>query len=127
MNEADGEATLELRPIDRIRRAFRRDAEKVAVPEWEMDVYFHPLTIADQQAVASIVRRETGKESDPMEENIQLLILKARDEQGKPLFVGGDAHFLKTEADARVINRVSTLMYLSGSLSQKEAKDAVEG
>jgi hypothetical protein len=107
------------RPIDQIRAAFRRAKRSLAMPELGGLVFwFGPVTPADMQAV------EDRKPKDHHDRNLILLIHKAESETGKPLFQMGDLHYLKTECDYVVLQKVVNFMF--DTITDEEAKTAVE-
>ena len=90
------------------------------MPEWDnMDLYFGPMTVADIEAI---------EERDPKsghERNLILLVHKAKNADGKPLFQMGDVHHLKTEADWIVLQRVFAFMFET-ALSPEEAREKID-
>lgn len=109
-----------MRPIDYVRQAFfARGRREFAVPEWSSDdhnftVYFTSFTAAEEEAI----RMREPKNS--AEYNVYALILKAKDQDGKPLFHWGDKHALMTECDYMTILTITSEM--SKTLSAEEAK-----
>jgi hypothetical protein len=109
-----------MRPIDFVRQAFQTHGlREIAVPEWSTDdynfvVYYTPLTPAESEAVQA---RDPKTNADY---NLALLIAKARDAHGQPLFQWGDLHALMHEANYRVILRIVNAM--SEAMDQDEAK-----
>lgn len=108
----------EVRPIDKIRAAFADKFWELYVPEWDLTIYFRPMTQADLQA-AELAR---GSELGRFEKNVNLLVRKARNKDGMPLFQPGDCHALMNEARFEVVQRCINFMYSCGSLSLQEAK-----
>lgn len=117
------ETTPVERAIDIINRATDHTVRSIEVPEWNgLKLYFTPLTTADMQVAGS-----QGKDTeDHHDRNIRLLINKAMDEQGKPLFRQGDAHHLK-QANYEVLQRVIGFMYETAFTKVEDAQKAVEG
>lgn len=115
------------RAIDRVRAAFTMKPWRLSVEEWPnedgtpMVVTFLPLTMKDLE----IIREGKDSDSSKLAEQVRLLIHKARDENGKPLFLAGDFHFLMSEARATVIQKIVNFMYTCGALSVDEAREAV--
>jgi hypothetical protein len=109
-----------MRPIDYVRQAFfAAGTRELAVPEWStldhnFTIYFTPITPAEEDAIRA---------RDPKpgaEYNVSVLILKARDAQGQPLFQWGDKHSLMTSCDYLTIIRLVNEM--SRTLSPDDAK-----
>lgn len=110
------------RAIDRIIGAFSTKMWHIDVPEWDnLRIYFTALTTADVQ----IIEANAASVTDAQDRNLLLLIHKARDEQGKPLFTSGDIVALKNMARFDVVKRVTAFMYTCGSLTVEQAKDEV--
>ena len=108
--------------IDKVRAAFGTAKRKITIPEWEnLELYFAPLTTADMQAVAA---REP---KDYYERNLILVIHKALDADNKPAFQMGDLHYLRSESDYVVLERVIRFMFETAALSEKEATKQIEG
>lgn len=113
---------LQLRPIDQVRKAYRQRLRPVEVPEWDMTLYFGPLTTADSIAVAE---REPRNE---YEKRILLLIQKARLEDGSPAFTWGDKMVLIQEAENKVLNRLLAALYgVALGDSDVEAEEVAKG
>lgn len=79
----------------------------IEVPEWAGDdgqpliVYAAPMTLADKQKV-----QDYNERMGVMETLAQVLILKARDGEGKALFTVADKHALMHSVDPDVLARV---------------------
>lgn len=108
------------RAIDQIRQK-AAPVRSITVPEWGLTFYFNKLTTADV---------EFANEREPknaQERNLLLLIHKARNEDGTPMFASGDLHYLREEADWFLLSKVVTFMYeVSVGLSLSEAKEKIE-
>lgn len=109
-----------MRPIDYVRQAFFAvGTREIAVPEWSTDdfpftIHFTPITPAEEDAIRA---------RDPKpgaEYNVAVLITKAKDAQGQPLFQWGDKHSLMTSCDYLTIIRLVNEM--SRTLTEAEAK-----
>lgn len=95
-----------LRPIDRVRQAYGGATRSLKIPEWEgMELFFGPLTTADMEAV------EERNPKNTYDRNIVLLIHKAKDSEGKPLFGMGDKTYLRVEGDFVVLQRIISFMF----------------
>lgn len=91
---------------------------KVAVPEWDAEIYFNPLTLAERKRIA--------KGHDPKDDaglTVSLLIEKALDADGKRIFDGSaeTRAALEGATDAAVIARVVTQM--GAAQTHEEAKN----
>lgn len=109
-----------MRPIDYVRQAFCAvGTREIAVPEWSTDDYpftmhFTPITPAEEDAIRA---------RDPKpgaEYNVSVLILKAKDAQGSPLFTWGDKHSLMHTCDYLTIIRLVNEM--TRTLTPEDAK-----
>lgn len=101
--------TPPLRPIDVIRQRSKLARRPIDVPEWGLVLWFGKLTVADMESVGA--KEATTK----LERNLHLLIQKSELENGDPAFGTGDLHFLKTEADFVVIQRLLDFMFASAA------------
>jgi hypothetical protein len=81
-----------------------------------MEVYIAKVTLADYEAAAA-------REGSAQDKNVALLINKAQDADGNPLFASGDSHFLKVEAEGAVVQRLINALYetLGAAASTEEA------
>lgn len=109
-----------MRPIDFVRQAFQAlGRREIPVPEWSTDdypftIYFTPITPAEEEAIRA---------RDPKpgaEYNVAVLIQKAQDAQGQPLFTWGDKYALMTSCDYLTIIRIVNEM--SRTLTEADAK-----
>ncbi len=107
-------------PIDKVRSSFNAGRREMVVPEWDdLHIYFTPITVAEWESV------EARKPRGEQDRQLLLLVAKARDEKGKPLFAYGDMNTLRTEAAFNVIQRVITFMW-EGIPTEKEAEKELE-
>lgn len=117
----------QVRAIDKVRGAFMKRRREVHVKEWDLTLFFGPLTTADVDAVEE--RMESVEGLDPAkrrsEKNLLLLIHKAQNEDGSRAFEFGDKHWLATEADYVVIQRLIGEMY-AGAITLEEARGKSE-
>lgn len=100
--------------IDKVVKHYRGSRTKIAVPEWEMDIYFTAVSYADIESIGDV----TG-----LELNVQTLIFKAEDEDGNKLFRAGDKAHLMATADSKIMSRVITRMSGSGAKKKSGTKD----
>jgi hypothetical protein len=94
------------RVVDAIRAHHAGGRRAIVVPEWRspdgtpVTVHFGRLTSGD------LSRATAEAEQDLFLRNLKLLIAKAEDAEGKPLFASGDLHVLREQADYAVLARV---------------------
>jgi len=63
----------------KVEAAFaRKRVHKVEVPEWELALHVFPITIGQLAAI--------NAEADPYRRIVRSLIVRAKDDQGRPLF-----------------------------------------
>ena len=81
-----------------------------------LSVYWHPLTIAEREAIQK-------KSSDDVNDYaLQMMIEKALDEDGKRIFQDGDKASLRREVSATILEEIQLAMVNSGA--DKEVKEA---
>lgn len=103
--------------IDRVTAHYEKEPEKIEVPEWPDEngtptvIYAKPLTLSERQKLKKI-------SDDDIELAAALLIMKAKDSKGEPLFTLDDKQKLMRNADSKVIVRISSRILGS------EVKDA---
>ena len=85
--------------------------------EVQLSVYWHPLTIAEREAIS----KKTGTD-DTNDYALQMMIEKALDEEGKRLFQDGDKASLRREVEASILEEIQLAMVNSGA--DKEVKEA---
>ena len=79
-------------------------------------VYWHPLTIAEREAIQK-------KSSDDVNDYaLQMMIEKALDEDGKRIFQDGDKASLRREVEVSVLEEIQLAMINAGA--DKEVKEA---
>lgn len=79
-------------------------------------VYWHPLTIAEREAIQK-------KSSDDVNDYaLQMMIEKALDEDGKRIFQDGDKASLRREVEVSVLEEIQLAMINAGA--DKEVKQA---
>lgn len=87
-----------------------------------LEVYWHPPTIAEKEAVSKKVASD-----DPNEFALSFMIEKALDVDGKRLFQDGDRAALRRDVDANILQEIQLAMLTSGSESKvEEAKAALK-
>lgn len=75
---------------------------KISVPEWQLDFYVTPVTIAERSRIYA-----GSKGDDDYEVLVKVLITKARDAEGKPIFTLADKATLLQRADSAVVIRIA--------------------
>ena len=86
-----------------------------------LTVYWHPLTIAEREAIQK-------KASDDVNDYaLQMMIEKALDEDGKRIFQDGDKASLRREVNSTILQEIQVAMMTSGDeLKVEEAKAALK-
>ena len=82
-----------------------------------LTVYWHPLTIAEREAI----QKKTGTENTN-EYALQMMIEKALDKDGVRLFQDGDKASLRREIEASVLEEIQLAMISAGT--DREVKEA---
>ena len=85
--------------------------------EVQLSVYWHPLTIADREAIS----KKTGTD-DTNDYALQMMIEKALDKDGTRLFQDGDKASLRREVSASILEEIEIAMITVGT--DKEVKEA---
>ena len=98
-----------MKPIESVKAHFALyKRRRVEVPQWAQEdgtplvLYSDPMTLADKQKVRGYL-----EEHGDVIGLVHLLILKARTEDGKPVFTLDDKHALVHKADPDVIARIA--------------------
>ena len=83
-----------------------------------LEIYWHPLTIAERESIMAKSKGDDGNEFA-----LNLMIEKALDENGKKLFQDGHKASLRREVNASVLQDIQMAMMTSGDdLKVEEAK-----
>jgi len=82
-----------------------------------LTVYWHPLTIAEREAI----QKKTGTE-DTNDYALQMMIEKSLDKDGNKLFQDGDKASLRREVEASVLEQIQIAMITVGT--EKEVSEA---
>ena len=82
-----------------------------------LSVYWHPLTIAEREAIQS-----KSKTDDTNDYALQMMIEKALDKDGARLFQDGDKASLRREVEASILQEIELAMINAGA--DKEVKEA---
>ena len=85
--------------------------------EVQLSVYWHPLTIAEREAIS----KKTGTD-DTNDYALQMMIEKALDKDGARLFQDGDKASLRREISASILEEIQIAMIQVGA--DKEVKEA---
>jgi len=104
-----------MRAIDVIRQRTVTARRMLRVPEWELDLYFGPLTANDFLGI------QDREPKTIIERNLMLLVMKAQTEDGRPLFAFGDMHVLKNEVAFPILTRLIEFMFESAFPSVEAA------
>ena len=75
-----------------------------------LTVYWHPLTIAEREAI----QKKTGTE-DTNDFALQMMIEKSLDKDGNRLFQDGDKASLRREIEANVLQEIQLAMINAGA------------
>ena len=82
-----------------------------------LSVYWHPLTIAEREAIQS-----KSKTDDTNDYALQMMIEKALDKDGVKLFQDGVMASLRREVEASILEEIQLAMISAGA--DKEVKEA---
>tara|TARA_B100000945_G_C19841532_1_gene349642 strand:- start:71 stop:424 length:354 start_codon:yes stop_codon:yes gene_type:complete len=82
-----------------------------------LTVYWHPLTIAEREAI-----QKKSTTDDTNEYALQMMIEKALDIDGKRIFSDGDKASLRREIEANVLEEIQLAMISAGA--DREVKEA---
>ena len=88
-------------------RAHFSAPRSIYVPEWDVTIFWRPISGKDQEKIARAVKAKGGSDA---EFSYRLLIEKAEDENGIKLFDVGELEELKTRWDAMIIARIVSEM-----------------
>jgi hypothetical protein len=84
----------------------------------ELPIYVTPITLA-QRKMAS---KNAGGEDDQLALNLQLLVMKAKDENGVPLFNAGDLPELRIAVDAGMVAELISKIYAGRQKDDEEVE-----
>ena len=82
-----------------------------------LSVYWHPLTIAEREAI----QKKTNSD-DTNDYALQMMIEKALDKEGTKLFQDGDKASLRREVEASILQEIQLAMINAGA--DKEVEEA---
>ena len=84
-----------------------------------MEVYWHPLTIAERESI-----QKKADAEDANDFALSMMIQKALDADGKRLFQDGEKAVLKNAVEASVLQEIQLAMLSSGAESKVEEAKA---
>jgi hypothetical protein len=84
-----------------------------------LEVYWHPLTIAERESIQKNVDSE-----DASDFALGMMIRKALDAEGKRLFQDGEKAVLKNSVEAEVLQEIQLAMLASGTDNKVEEAKA---
>jgi hypothetical protein len=87
---------------------------KVEVPEWEVTIHVRPATIGQSATIL--------KEVDQFRQACRLIQIRAKKEDGSPLFDESDFEAMVSHGEVSVINRIVEQIVDLGDLEEGEAK-----
>ena len=111
------------RAVDLLRNKFgvsqlyKHDVKKD--DEIILSVYWNPLTIAERESI----QKKTSSE-DANDFALQLMIEKAKDENGARLFQDGDKASLRREVEASILQEIQLAMINAGTDKEVEKAKA---
>ena len=82
-----------------------------------LSVYWHPLTIAEREAI-----QKKSSSEDMNDYALQMMIEKAKDKDGARLFQDGDKASLRREIEASILEEIQLAMINAGA--DKEVEEA---
>lgn len=104
--------------IDLVREHFASlGVKKLEVPEWKITVFAAPVTLAEKNRLY-----RKSKDND-MELLVDLVVMKAQDENGKKLFEADHRATLLNKADPNVVARVAHWILSGEGPSSEELKN----
>ena len=87
-----------------------------------LELYWHPLTIAERESILAKSKGDDGNEFA-----LNLMIEKALDKNGKRLFQEGHKASLRREVNSTILQEIQVAMMTSGDeLKVEEAKAALK-
>jgi hypothetical protein len=104
--------------IDLVREHFNSlGVKKIEVPEWKLTIHSTPVTLAEKN---KLYRK--SRESD-IELLVDILILKATNEQGEKLFNIDHKPTLLNKADSNVVARIANAILSESAPKADELKN----
>jgi hypothetical protein len=99
--------------LDRIAARYHDDRTRIEIPEWgaspdePLVAYARHFTVADERRVLG----QAKGDADSPETWARIVFHYLRDEDGEPIFKGGDFHRFIRQADATVVKRVGMMIF----------------
>jgi hypothetical protein len=84
-----------------------------------LDMFSTPVTLAERRQAA-----ENAKSDEQLEINLGLLILKAKDANGQPLFAPGDLAMLRRSVSAEYVAELVNGLYSAPPLDEEDGGEA---
>jgi hypothetical protein len=107
--------------LDRAKAHFdQQEIIEIEIPEWEDDqgnptvLFSKPFTLGDRKKLYKFAKE------DDMEFLVRLIIMKALDQAGNPVFDIGDKITLMNSVDPKIITRIANAMTSSKSVEDFE-------
>ena len=114
------------RAIDKLKKAFnvgeRSSYSIFKGDELILKLYWKPLTIADRDQINTTLKAmNKGTEEGGLDFALQVVVVKAEDENGKRLFTEGDIPSLRREIPLSVLLDIMTKMQELGEEADPDA------
>ena len=106
-------ATELLRNKFGVSQLYRHEVK--AGDEVVLEVYWHPLTIAERESI-----QKKADSDDANDFALSLMIEKALDKDGKRLFADGERAALRRDVEAGILQEIQLAMLNSGAESKVE-------
>lgn len=104
---------------DKIKAHFEAlGTREIPVPEWGITIYTTPVTVAERARIYG-----QGAKSNDQDFVARILVTKAKDRDGKPLFTLEDQAVLLQKADSGVLIRVAAAIMNGDSPPAAELKN----
>jgi hypothetical protein len=101
--------------IDQVTQHFDALAIRcIEVPEWDLEIYVKPFTLAEKSKIYKLAQ------DDDLALMAYVLIHKALDRQGNPLFTLEDKIKLMRHADVNVVSRLAADIMLAPEVSEQK-------
>lgn len=82
----------------------------------ELPIFTTPITLSQRKAAA----KNAGDPDDQLSINLQLLVAKAKDENGEPLFTVGDLPELRNQCDAGLVAELIGQIYAGRQVDEED-------
>lgn len=84
----------------------------------ELPIFTTPITLSQRKAAA----KNAGDPDDQLSINLQLLVAKAKDENGEPLFTVGDLPELRNQCDAGLVAELIGQIYAGRETGEEDGE-----